>query len=587
MSDPVSIDDVNIVVSGQGGDGSLTVTNMLGEMLRDRGMGVYTERDVLSRIKGGKAGAGLRASTRERLVVRDHLQVAILMDEEGLRAHGHRLGADSVLLYDESDGPMPEGLVSEEAHIYPVPFGRVAVRRLGRILYKNSIATGVVTRVLSIPDDEARAAFRRRFKRLGDAIVDQNLKALDLGFEVADSLGFTSAGGYFELQRGDIGERLLLTGNEGIGMGFMVAGGRFMAGYPITPATDVLEFLQKHLPRLGGVAWQAEDELSAVNMSLGAALTGVRSMVGSSSPGIALMAEGISQAGSAEIPLVVVDTQRSGPSTGMPTKPEQSDINMVCFAGNGDFERIVLAAGDPEDCFWLTIDATNFAQRYQMPVFMITDQAVSQNMATVPPFDLDAVEIDLGKRLTEEDLAKLKSYGRYEITDDGVSPYTVPGTAGGASLVTGNERDEFGLVSTDPGNRVQMADKRQRKLQSAIPHLPKGRRFGPEDAPVGLIAIGAGYGACLDAVEILAERGIATQLLQPRTLWPVPEETLEFIAARDYVYVVEHNSSAQLAGLFTREGADPSKIRNLLRYDGIPIRPFSVANEITEREGRS
>jgi 2-oxoglutarate ferredoxin oxidoreductase subunit alpha len=587
VSAPISIDDVSIVVSGQGGDGSLTVTNMLGEMLRDRGMGVYTERDVLSRIKGGKAGAGLRASTRERLVVRDHLQVAILMDEEGLRAHGHRLGSDSVLLYDESDGPMPEGLVSEDAHVYPVPFGRLAVRRLGRILYKNSIATGVVTRVLSIPDDEARGAFRRRFKRLGDAVVDQNLKALDLGFEIADSLGFSSAGGYFELQRGDIGERLLMTGNEGIGLGFVVAGGRFFAGYPITPATDVLEFLQKHLPRFGGVAWQAEDELSSVNMGLGAALTGVRSMVGSSSPGIALMGEGITQAGSGEIPLVIIDTQRSGPSTGMPTKPEQSDINMVCFAGNGDFERIVLAAGDPQDCFWLTIDACNLAQRYQMPVFLITDQAVSQNMATVPEFNLDDVKIDVGKRLSAEDLEKIEKYGRYEITEDGVSPYTVPGTPGGVSLVTGNERDEFGLVSTDPGNRVQMAEKRQRKLKAAIPHLPKGRRIGPDDAAVGIIAIGAGYGACLDAVEIMAARGFQTQLLQPRTLWPVPEETLEFVAARDYVYVVEHNSTAQLAGLLTREGADRSKIRNLLRYDGLPIRPFSVANEILEREGLS
>ncbi len=587
MSDPISIDDVNIVVSGQGGDGSLTVTNMLAEMLRDRGMGVYTERDVLSRIKGGRAGAGLRASTVERHVVRDHLQVAILMDQEGLRGHGHRLGADSVLLYDESDGPMPEGLVSEECHVYPVPFGRVAVRRLGRILYKNSIATGVVTRVLSIPDDEARAAFRRRFKRLGDAIVDQNLKALDLGFEVADSLGFTSAGGYFNLVRGEIGERLLMTGNEALGLGFIVAGGRFMAGYPITPATDVLEFLQKHLPRFGGVAWQAEDELSSVNMALGASLTGVRAMVGSSSPGIALMAEGIGQAGSAELPLVIVDTQRSGPSTGMPTKPEQSDLNMVCFAGNGDFERIVLAAGDPEDCFWLMIQACNLAQRYQMPIFVITDQAVSQNTATVPPFDLGKVEIDVGKRVSAEDLEKFKSFGRYEITDDGVSPYTVPGTPGGQTLVTGNERDEFGLVSTDPGNRARMAEKRLRKLQSAIPQLPKGRRWGTEGAAVGIVAIGAASGAGSDAVEIMAGQGLETELLQPRTLFPVPQESLDFIASHERTYVIDHNSSRQLAGLLTRAGADHTKIEHLERYDGVPIRPFSVANEILKREGRA
>lgn len=587
MSDPIRIDDVNLVVSGQGGDGSLTVTNMVGGLLRDRGMAVYTERDVLSRIKGGKAAAGLRASNRERLVVRDHLQLAVIFDIEGLRAVADRLGADSVLIYDDSDGALPEGIVPEEVHVLTAPFGRFAVRRLGRFLYKNSIAVGVVSRALSIPDDDVRGAFRSRFKRLGQAIVDQNLKALDLGFEVADNLDFTSAGGYFELERGEIGERLLITGNEGIGLGFLVAGGRFFAGYPITPATDVLEFVQRHGPRFGAVAWQAEDELASINMAIGASLTGVRAMTGSSGPGIALMQEGISQSGSGEIPLVVVDTQRSGPSTGMPTKPEQSDLNMLVFGGNGDFERIVLAAGDPTDCFQLTIQACNLAQRYQMPVFIVTDQAVSQNMATVTPFDLDGVKIDVGKRLSEADLAKLESYGRYEITDDGVSPYSVPGTPGGQSLVTGNERNEFGQVITDPAIRVQMVDKRARKLKHAIPELPGGHHYGDESARVGLIAICAGYGACLDAVDILREQGLSTRMFAPRTLWPMLEETLAFIEGCDRVYVVEHNSTGQLAGILKREGADRDKLRSVLRYDGRPIRPYNVAREILDREGQS
>lgn len=584
MNAPIPIDDVNIAVSGQGGDGSLTVTNMLGEMFRDRGMSVYTERDVLSRIKGGKAGASLRASTRNRLVVQDHLQVAIIMDIEGLRANSDRLGEDSVLVYDESDGPMPEGLVSDKCRVHTVPFGRLAVRRLGRILYKNSIATGVVTRILSISDDEVRHVFRNRFKRLGEKIIDQNLKALDFGFEIADSIGFSSVGGYFELARGEIGERLLMTGNDAIGFGFVVAGGRFFAGYPITPATDILEVLQRYLPRFGGVAWQAEDELASVNMALGAALTGVRSMTGSSGPGIALMQEGISQAGSGEIPLVIVDTQRAGPSTGLPTKPEHSDLNMLVFGGNGDFERIVLSAGDPEDCFWLTVRACNLAQRYQIPVFICTDQAVSQNMATVDPFDLSKVEIDVGKRLTAEDLADLEKFQRYAITEDGVSPYSVPGTPGGQSLVTGNERDEWGLVSTDPGNRIQMVEKRQRKLESARDHLPKGRRHGNQDAPIGLIGINGAYGACIDAVEVLAEQGVEAQLLQPLTIWPVIEETLEFISERDRVYIIEHNSSGQLAGILRHAGADQTKMRSVLRYNGRPIRPIDISHEIASLE---
>lgn len=584
VATPIQIDDVNVLVSGQGGDGSLTVTNMLGSLLRARGMGVYTERDVLSRIKGGKAAASLRGSVTERFVVRDRLQLAVIMDEEGIHGVANRLGRDSVLLYDSSDGPIPEGLISEDVRVLVAPFGRLAVRRLGRILYKNSISTGVVARVLSIPDDDVRAEFRSRFKRLGGAITDQNLKALDLGFEIAESMDLSADTGVFRIDEGDIGSRLLMTGNEAIGMGFIVGGGRFFAGYPITPATDVLEFLQRHLPQFGGVAWQGEDELASVNMAIGAALTGVRSGTGSSGPGIALMQEGIGQAGSGEVPLVVVDTQRAGPSTGMPTKPEQSDLNMVCFGGNGDFERIVLVPGDPEDCFWLTVDACNLAQKYQMPVFIVTDQAISQNTASVPRFDLEKVKIDVGKRLSEEDLKALDKYQRYAITEDGVSPYTIPGTPGGQSLVTGNERDEFGNVSTLPGIRHRMADKRKRKLETAKIDLPKPREYGSDSAEIGIIAVCAGWGAGMDAVDELEKLGIRTQLHHPRTLWPLTDETRSFIDRKDRTYVIDHSSSAQLSGVLMHAGVAPEKLRSVMRYDGTPLRPVDLSLDIQSQE---
>lgn len=584
VAEPIQIDDVNVLVSGQGGDGSLTVTNMLGSLLRARGMGVYTERDVLSRIKGGKAAASLRGSLNERFVVRDLLQLAVIMDEEGLHGVANRLGGDSVLLYDSSDAPIPEGLISDDVRVLVAPFGRLAVRRLGRILYKNSISTGVVARVLSIPDEEVRTEFRARFKRLGGAIIDQNLKALDLGFEIAEGMELSSDTGVFRVDKGDIGERLLMTGNEAIGMGFVVGGGRFFAGYPITPATDVLEFLQRHLPTFGGVAWQGEDELASVNMAIGASLTGVRSGTGSSGPGIALMQEGIGQAGSGEVPLVVVDTQRAGPSTGMPTKPEQSDLNMVCFGGNGDFERIVLVPGDPEDCFWLTVDACNLAQKYQMPVFVVTDQAISQNTASVPRFDLDQVKIDVGKRLSEEDLKSLEKYQRYAITEDGVSPYSVPGTPGGQSLVTGNERDEFGNVTTLPGIRQKMADKRKLKLETAKDDLPKPREYGDESAEIGIVVVNAGWGAGMDAVDELKKLGVASRLHHPRTLWPLTDETRSFIDEKKRVYVIDHSSSAQLSGVLMHAGISSQKLHSIMRYDGTPLRPVDLAEEIYRRE---
>lgn len=580
---PRLLDDVNVVVSGQGGDGSLTVSTLLGELLRQRGLSIYTERDVLSRIKGGKAAAGLRASTREHLAMEERLQLAVVFDDEGAQSVFDRCGDGSVLVYDDSDGPLAAGAVTDGVRVFNAPFGRLAVRRLGRILYKNSIAIGVVSRVLGMPDEELANSFRERFARLGPAIVASNIEALEIGFELADEMGLATGSSIFEVAQGDIGERLLITGNEALGFGFVVAGGRFFSGYPITPATDILEYLQRVLPQFGGIAWQAEDELAAVNMAIGASLAGVRAMTGTSSPGISLMQEGIGQAGSAEIPLVIVNAQRAGPSTGLPTKPEQSDMNMMVFGGNGDFPRIVLAPGHPEDCFHLAIAACNLAQRYQCPVYIAMDQPTSQNTAAVEPFDLESVEIDQGKRLDEDDLKRLPIFQRYAITEDGVSPYTVPGTPGGASLVTGNERNEFGIVSTDPANRVRMVDKRQRKIELAT-DLPQARRYGDPGATIGFIGVGAAYGVCLDLVDLLAVEGVETQLLQPRTLWPVQQETLDFIAQRDRTYVVEHNATGQLEGILVHEGADRGRLRRVLRYDGTPLRASDIAAEVLERE---
>jgi 2-oxoglutarate ferredoxin oxidoreductase subunit alpha len=310
-------------------------------------------------------------------------------------------------------------------------------------------------------------------------------------------------------------------------------------------------------------------------------------MTSTSGPGIALMQEGIGHAGSAEVPIVVVDCQRGGPSTGLPTKPEQSDLNMMAFGGNGDFPRIVLNPGDPGDCFVLTVEALNLAERFQCPVYIALDQALSQNMATVDPFDLDAVTVDRGKRLTAEELSQMAEYRRYGFSEDGVSQYTVAGTPGGMSLVTGNERDEFGRVSTAPGNRVRMVEKRAQKIETARADLPKGRRVGDPDAKVGLIGVGTAYGVLLETLEDLERGGVTAQLLQPRTIFPVLDDTFEFIDSCDRVYVVEHNATGQLAGIIAHAGGDSKKMRKVLRYDGLPLRPGDIAEGILELEAQS
>lgn len=581
--------DLSLIVGGQGGDGSLTLATLFADLLRARGFHIYSEREVLSQIKGGPALAAVRVSRQARYVIGDTVGLLVGFDEASVRHAASRLAPQAAVIYDDSDGALPDGILAPDTRLHAAPFGRAAVRRLGRTLYKNSIAAGFTARVLGVDDEEMRRAFTERFSGPRRALRDDNLVALAMGFGLAEEQGFAAGQGLYRIGRRSANGWLQLSGNEAVAFGFLVAGGRFFAGYPITPATEIMTTLAEWLPRFGGVVEQAEDELAAVNLAIGAALVGARAMVATSGPGLALMQEGIGQAGSAEIPLVIVDAQRSGPSTGMPTKSEQSDLNLMVFGANGEFPRVVLAPSHPEDCFSLTVDACNLAERYQCPVYLGLDQAIAQNSAGVAPFNLDAVQVDRGKRLSAEELAALETYQRYALTDDGVSPHAVPATPGGIGLVTGNERDPFGFVSADPLNRKRMVEKRARKLERACAEgqLPGARRWGDADAAIGLIGIGAAFGATVEAMEQLEARSLPTQLLTPRTIWPVLPETLDFVRQRRRVYVVEQNATGQLAKLLIREGACAERLRSVLRYDGRPLRPGDLAAEIAAREERA
>ena len=579
-----TVTDLNAMVAGQGGDGSLTVITLLGNLLGRRGFHLYTARDVASRIKGGHAAALLRGTTVRRNCMGDHIDLFMAFDAEAIERAGHRVAADGIVIFDSSAGDPPDGYLPDSVTIYQVPFARLAVRDLRRDLFKNSFGFGLVTRILNVDDDEASEMLEARFARRPE-LVAPNLRALRVGFDYADEHGLTPGNGPRHLARTDPTDRILISGNHAVGLGFVAAGGRFFAGYPITPATEILEFLQRNLPTYGGVVIQAEDELAAVNMALGAALTGTRAMVATSGPGISLMQEGVSHAGSAEIPLVIVDCQRSGPSTGMPTKPEQSDIGMLVHGGNGDFPRIVLAPGDPDDCFSLSVAATSLARRIQGPVYLMLDQAVAQDSTTVAPFDVAGVTIEPGRVLDASEVAASAEYRRYAVTDDGVSPWAVPGTPQGMNLVTGNERDEWGRVSTNAANRVAMADKRARKIDAVIDDLPSGHRFGNPQAAIGLLGVGMQSGVMREAAERLRDRGVEVAGLQPRTVWPVPDETLRFVADKERVYVVEHNHEAQLTQLIASAGASTDTLMSVLKYDGIPFSPGELVARILDGEG--
>ncbi|HTS32695.1 MAG TPA: 2-oxoacid:acceptor oxidoreductase subunit alpha [Thermoplasmata archaeon] len=571
-----ALTDVSVMIGGQGGDGTLTVSDLLGRYFRKRGLYVYTSRNVLSRIRGGHADASVRASRDPTAAVKPSVDVLVAFDQEAVTIGHTELAPHGYILYDstsfKSDLPNASGF----------PFATLVGGVLGQPIFKNTAAYGALSVVFGFDPAETRAVIEERFKRRGGEALEKNLKALEIGRKAA--LEVPGLADRYSVADGDAHDYVMTTGNQAVALGFVVGGGRFFAGYPITPATEIMEYLQRYLPPLHGVVRQAEDELAAVNMIIGAAYTGARVMTSTSGPGLSLMTEGIGHAGTAELPIVVADCARVGPSTGEPTRHEQSDLSHLANLGHGEYPRFILAPGTPVDCFEMTVQALNLAERWRLPVILLLDQALCQNTTTSPRFDLSQVQVSRGERLTGEAVAQLEQYKAYRFTDSGVSPYAPPGTPGVWAEITGNEHDEWGHVSVNPVNRVRMMKKRLEKMVKARDELPGARFFGPADAKVGLIGFGSTYGPILEAQRLLSARGKATRFLQARTLYPVPTQEIDpFLRSVDVAYVIEHNYTGQFARLL-RETMPwhHAKLRSILKYDGASFRAPQIIAEIPE-----
>ncbi len=570
---PMELSDLSVMIGGQGGDGTLTVSDLLGRYFRKRGLYVYTSRNVLSRIRGGHADASVRASRDPTSAVKPQVDVLVAFDNEAIQLGRAELAPHGFILYDSTtfhtDLPNAVGF----------PFATLVGGPLGQPIFKNTAAYGALSVLLGFDEPMTRSVIEERFKRRGGEALEKNLKALDIGRKAASEN--PDVPNRFSLVDGDAHSLILTTGNQAVALGFVVGGGRFFAGYPITPATEIMEYLQRYLPPFEGVVRQAEDELAAVNMIIGAAYAGARVMTSTSGPGLSLMTEGIGHAGTAEIPIVVADCQRVGPSTGQPTRHEQSDLSHLANLGHGEYPRFILAPSDPSDCFLLTTEALNLADRWRLPVILLLDQALCQNTATSRRFDLSAVHVDRGKRLTAEAVQKLEQYKVYQY-GDGASPYAVPGTPGVWSEVTGNEHDEWGHVSVNPENRVRMMKKRMDKMVLARGELPNARLFGPPEAKIGLIGFGSTSGPILEAQSLLGAKGVPTRYLQVRTLYPVPVHEIEpFLRSVDVAFVVEHNYTGQFARLLRETiPAQYTKLRSILRYDGYTFRAPQIVQAV-------
>jgi len=573
-------DDLNWAIGGEAGDGIDSTGKIFAQALSRAGRHVFTSKDFASRIRGGYTASKIRTSVDRVESVVDRLDILIALTERTVDENVDELHEDSVVIYDGERSTMQDVEVPHGATALEVPLKRLAEDAGGAIML-NVVALGAACEVMNFPIENLDESLQKRFGDKGEAIVENNKQAARMGQEYVREEYDHDFG--YDVETTDE-DYVLLNGDEAIGMGAIAAGCRFYAGYPITPATDVMEYLTGRIDRYGGKVVQAEDELSAINMALGAARAGARSMTATSGPGIDLMTETFGLVATSETPLVICDVMRSGPSTGMPTKQEQGDLNMTLYGGHGEIPRFVIAPTTISECFWKTVEAFNLAEKYQTPVFLVSDLALAVTEQTFSPetFDMDQVEIERGKVVEEDDIdAWLDEQGRFQAhfaAADGVSPRAFPGTTDGAHMTTGLEHDELGRRTEDTEIRVEQVDKRNRKVETAREQEEFDyREFGDPDADTLVISWGSNEGAMREGMELLSEEGHDIRFISVPYIFPRPDLTEEVRAAETTI-VVECNATGQFADVIEHDVLE--RVERVNKYTGVRFDADELAEEV-------
>lgn len=568
-------------IGGEQGQGLDSTSDIFATVCNRAGYYVYAYKTFQSRIKGGHTDFTSRVSQRRVLSPAANLHVLVGMDQECIDLLAHELRPDGLLLADAHFKPsVPSG-------VDLIAFDMTTMARdMGNPIYRNVIAIGASAALLGLQLAPFRDYVADKFARKGEKVVQGNWDALDAGWEQATKLAGTRSFAIGPPQGST--DRLLVSGNDATALGAIAAGCRAVFAYPITPASEILEVAARYFPRFGGVAVQMEDELASIAACVGAGFAGVRAMTASAGPGISLMQENLGLAGMTETPLVVVDTQRGGPSTGMPTKQEQGDLFALIHGGHGEAPRIVLAPGTADQAFHDAVRAFNLADNYHCPVLIASDLGLADWQQTVEPFDIDGIAINRGPIADVEELKRIGRdvFERYADSASGVSPRSFPGMPNGQFLATGSEHGHTGKVTENPENRVRMMDRRLHKIHDPLQlcgeEIAGVEYEGPENPEVLLISYGSPIGAVWEAGRILGERGVRTGVAQVRVLNPLPVEALRRLTeGAGHSFLIENNATGQLAYLLRANGVT-APVRSVLKYDGTLFRADEVAERVND-----
>jgi 2-oxoglutarate ferredoxin oxidoreductase subunit alpha len=562
--------ELNIMVAGAAGQGMQTIGFILGKVLVRGGWEVFATQDNESRIRGGHNFFQIRAGQKPVRAASMPVEALIALNQESIEKHRDEVASSGIIIFDSEKCELSD----TDPRFLGLPLERMAVERGGNRIFENSVAIGATLAILGW-DFQRLEDFLNEYFATKAETVEGNVKAALAGYQSA----MKRADAYAGLRISPKGSepKMFISGHEAVAMGALAAGCQFMSAYPMSPSTSIMIYLAGKADDFDMVVEQAEDEIAAVNMAIGASYGGIRSLTATSGGGFSLMAEAFGLAGVSEIPLVIVEAQRPGPATGLPTRTEQADLLFVLHASQGEFPRILLAPGTAREAFYTTVKAFDLAEKYQVPVVILTDQFLADSYFTEPRFDLSQIHIK--RHLMGENQARAsKEYKRYQITDSGVSPRSIPSAFGLEAVADGHEHDEYGHITEDAKIREKMVNKRARKLQGVARELAPPKRMGHKEADLLLVCWGSTYGPMAEAVEILNRDGISVGGIHLNELWPFPGTQMsEILGGAKKWAVVESNAMGQLARLIQME-IQKKPDAEILKYNG---RPFT-AREIVD-----
>lgn len=559
--------DYTIKIGGEAGQGLQTIGEILSRTFSKAGYHVFSCQDYESRIRGGHNFYQIRLADARVMSSLEKVDIVVALDRASIKLYRDELAEHGIIIYDA--GALKETI--DDPAFLDIPFRRLATDTGGGPVMANTVAVGVVLGILNMGLSILESLLEERFRKKGDTVVKNNISAAGAGYDYARQKCLKCS---FTPLKPSGGAKILINGVEGIVLGALASGCKFYSAYPMTPSTGIMNCLASKAAEYSVVVEQAEDEIAAINMALGASFSGVRAMTGTSGGGFALMVEGLSLAGMTETPIVIAEGQRPGPATGFPTRTEQGDLLFVLYAAHGELPRMVFAPGNPQDALLLTNKAFDLAEKYQVPAFVLFDQHLADSQWTYDSLDTDRL-LYKDYRLRGEDFKALGEYKRHAFSDTGISPLGVPGDSGHVVVTDSDEHDEHGHIVEDAETRIKMTDKRLfKKLQALKKEIQPPAVYGSSSSDIVLVGWGSTYGVIKEAVDALNGQGKSASMLHFSEIYPFPEQGdyLDLLGKAGMSVCIENNATGQFARLVRAETGFEFTHR-INRFDG---RPFTV-----------